>query len=72
MWVVSIKFEVIDLCNKKNSLVINSKYFNDNFDNNLYVVAINNLLLQISCSNKLLLHKFYCNISKIIDKNNSD
>ena len=29
--------------------------------NDIYVVAINNLLLQIFCNNRLLLHESYCN-----------
>ena len=40
--------------------------------NNIFVFAINNLLLWISCSNRLLFHEFYCNRLQIINKNNLD
>ena len=44
---VTIKFEVTDWTTK-NFIAINSRYFNDNFNtNNIYVVAIKNLLLRI-------------------------
>ena len=68
---VTIKFEIMCLCYKK-FCCNNFKYFNDYFDVIIYVVAIKNLLLQISCSNRLSFHQFYCNILQIIDKNNLD
>ena len=49
---------------------INSKYFNDNFNANIYV-AKNNILQQISRGNRLLFHGYYCNILQIVNKNNS-
>ena len=57
---------------KNNLIVINSKYFNDIFDAMIdiyiYIIAINNLLLQISCNNRLLFYKSYCNRLKIDNK----
>ena len=58
---------------KNNLIVINSKYFNDIFDAmiDIYIyinIAINNLLLQISCNNRLLFYKSYCNRLKIDNK----
>ena len=38
----------------------------------IYVVAINNLLLRISCSNRTLLYESYCNRLQIIGTNNLD
>ena len=57
---------------KKNSIAINSKYFNKNFDTiiyiythiHIYTVTINNLLIWIFCNNILLLQKSYCNKKK--------
>ena len=38
----------------------------------IYIVAIKNLLFQISCRYRLLLDGTYCNRLQIIDQNKSD
>ena len=87
---ITIKIELIRLCNKKTFVTINSKYFNNKktfvainskyFNNNfdamiyiyIYIVAIKNILFQISCRYRLLFHESYCNRLQILDQNKSN
>ena len=55
------KLAIMEIRARISSVALITKVSSVFWYNNIFAIAINNLLLQISCSNRLLFHEFYYN-----------